>query len=361
MKTAPVADLNMDRLRRNISRMADRARKAGIALRPHFKTHCSSAIGKEFRLFGVKSITVSSTAMGWYFARSGWNDITVAFVAHPGEMSELADLASSTRLGVLTDSVEGMRALDTALPPGTRLWVDVDCGYGRTGIPWGDTLEIVELAKAARRLGRLEFAGLLTHAGDSYSALSREGVLEVGARTLHRMAEVKSMFDAQGLEGFAISTGDTPTCSVMDDFGCATEMRPGNFVFNDLQQVALGSCDCGSLAFRVLCPVAAVYPARSALVLHCGSVNLSADRIEDDGRAFFGAVARPDKWPEGPHMPGAPIRRLSQEHASVEDPEGLLRGVKPGDLVAVYPVHSCLAAWQFSDYRAEGVKVEKMR
>jgi D-serine deaminase-like pyridoxal phosphate-dependent protein len=359
MKTAPWLDLNIDRVRRNISRMADRARKAGVSFRPHFKTHCSSAVGKEFKLYGVRDITVSSPVMGWYFARSGWTDITVAFLAHPSELPELSELAGSCRVGVLADTPEMMKAIDAVLPTGTRLWADVDCGAGRTGVKWDETLAIVELAKAATRLTRLEFAGVLTTAGHSYSAKSRDEVLEISAESLRRMTEVRSIFDAQGLDSPKVSIGDTPTCSIADSFPGANEIRPGNFVFYDLMQMALGSCDAGSLAVRVSCPVAAKYPDR--LVLHCGAVHLSKEGMDWQGKTVFGAAAKADKWPEGPHLPGAPIISLSQEHAIVEDPEGVLKDVKPGDFVAVYPVHACLTCWQYPEYRSGALRLEKMR
>jgi len=358
MKTTPWLDLNMDRVRRNIQRMADRARKAGVSFRPHFKTHCSSAVGKEFKLYGVRDIAVSSPAMGWYFARSGWTDITVAFVAHPSEIPELSELAGSCRLGVLVDSPEALKGVDSALPTGSRLWVEVDCGHGRTGVKWDDTLAIVELAKAVAGRRRLEFAGLLTHAGQSYSARGSEEVLRVSEESLRRMTEVASIFDAQGLESPRISVGDTPTCSVADRFPGAGEIRPGNFVFYDLMQMAIGSCDGGLLAVRVVCPVASIYPGR--LVLHCGAVNLSKESLEWGGRTVYGAVAGLERWPEGPHLPGAPVTALSQEHAAVEDPEGILKGVKPGDFVAVFPVHACLTCWQFNEYRSGALRLEKM-
>jgi D-serine deaminase-like pyridoxal phosphate-dependent protein len=358
MKTAPWLDLNMDHVRRNISRMADRARKAGVAFRPHFKTHCSSAIGKEFKLYGVRDITVSSSAMGMYFARSGWTDVTVAFIAHPAELPELAELAGSCRLGVLADSPDAMRAIDAALPTGCRLWAEVDCGAGRTGVKWDDTLAIVGLAKAASKLTRMEFAGILTHAGQSYSAVGREAVLDVSGESLRRMAEVRSIFDANGLEAPKVSVGDTPTCSLADSFPGANEIRPGNFVFYDLMQMAIGSCDGGSLAVRVICPVAATSPGR--LVLHCGAIHLSKECMDWQGKTIFGAVSRPDKWPEGPYLPGSPIISLSQEHAVVDDSEGLLKDLKPGESVAIHPVHACLTCWQFTEYRSGALRLEKM-
>ena len=53
--------------RRNITFMADKAKKLNLIFRPHFKTHQSATIARWFREVGVKQIAVSSLAMAHYF------------------------------------------------------------------------------------------------------------------------------------------------------------------------------------------------------------------------------------------------------------------------------------------------------
>ncbi|RMG79679.1 MAG: alanine racemase, partial [Bacteroidetes bacterium] len=77
--TQPVPLLQSDICRANIRRMVGKARKNGVRLRPHFKTHQSAEIGEWFRAEGVSQIAVSSLVMAEYFAGAGWSDITVAF------------------------------------------------------------------------------------------------------------------------------------------------------------------------------------------------------------------------------------------------------------------------------------------
>ena len=77
--TRPTLLLDVVRARRNIARMADKARRNGVRFRPHFKTHQSAAIGAWFRAEGVACITVSSVTMARYFADQGWQDITIVF------------------------------------------------------------------------------------------------------------------------------------------------------------------------------------------------------------------------------------------------------------------------------------------
>ncbi len=84
--------------RRNIARMAEKARIAGVRFRPHFKTHQSAAIGEWFREAGVTAITVSSVSMARYFSGAGWSDITIAFPVNLREMEEINRLAGEIHL-----------------------------------------------------------------------------------------------------------------------------------------------------------------------------------------------------------------------------------------------------------------------
>jgi len=89
----PTLLLDESTARKNICRMAGHARDAGVAFRPHFKTHQSVEIGEWFRSVVVSAITVSSVDMALYFARCGWADITIAFPANLRQQRDLAALA----------------------------------------------------------------------------------------------------------------------------------------------------------------------------------------------------------------------------------------------------------------------------
>ena len=57
--------------------MIDVFNKNNLFLRPHFKTHQSTEIGKWFKQKGLLNY-VSSISMAEYFSNE-WNDITIAF------------------------------------------------------------------------------------------------------------------------------------------------------------------------------------------------------------------------------------------------------------------------------------------
>ena len=169
----PTPVVHEGRARENIAKMAAKARRLGLEFRPHFKTHQSAAIGEWFREEAVRQITVSSLGMAAYFAAAGWDDITVAFPFNPRESSLAGELAGAIDLGLLVDSSEALAAV-AALAAPVRVWIKVDTGYGRAGIPWDRAESVAQLAKKIGEAG-LEFAGILTHNGSSYFAESVEG------------------------------------------------------------------------------------------------------------------------------------------------------------------------------------------
>lgn len=353
----PAVLLSGRRARRNIARMAGKARSLGLAFRPHFKTHQSAAVGRWFGDEGTRAIAVSSLAMAEYFADYGWRDLTLAIPLNLRALPRAGRMARNVRLGVTVDSERALAAV-AGMPEGDRpdVWIELDCGDGRTGARWDDAGLLDRLVRSAREQG-LRLRGLLSHAGQTYSASGPDEVLKVHAEALGR---VRRGMQAAGVgDRLEISWGDTPSCALAEDFGPATELRPGNFVFFDLMQMMLGSCSAHDIAVSVLCPVISTDPQEERAVLYGGAVHLSKEYLTLDGGRVYGALARPES--ESPFEPdlSLPLVRLSQEHGLVRGPR--TRMLRPGDLVSVVPVHSCLACNLYSGYLLEeGGRVERM-
>ena len=120
--TRPTFLVDETRARANIHRMANKAKRSGVAFRPHFKTHQSTRIGGWFRDEGVDRITVSSVSMAEHFAEAGWTDITIAFLLNPLELPRLKQLAGYLKerggsLGVTIDSMTAGPSSLRASPP----------------------------------------------------------------------------------------------------------------------------------------------------------------------------------------------------------------------------------------------------
>jgi D-serine deaminase-like pyridoxal phosphate-dependent protein len=350
-------------VRRNISRISRKALANGVRLRPHCKTHQSAEIADWFRQHGIDSLTVSSVQMAEYFASSGWQDITIAFPVNPREARRIDSLASRLRLGILFDSEEAVSALATSLSQSVRAWIKVDVGYGRVGMPWQETDRIVDLASRLEDTQQLEFAGILTHSGHSYGPGGAPRILTVHSESIDRMQRVQQALERRGIQNSSISIGDTPSCSVADDFRGADEIRPGNLVFYDVAQRFIGSCTDEDIAVAVACPVVGKYSDRLQIVVHGGAVHFSKDSLPDKtGRTIFGYLADSDEASLGRINYGAPVVSISHEHGVIEVDEATFRQVRIGDVLLIFPMHSCLACNFYASYRTlDGKTIPKLQ
>lgn len=359
----PTLLLDKSRVERNIERMVARAAAAGVELRPHFKTHQSQAVAEWCKAAGIRKATVSSLRMAAYFAAAGWDDITVAFPVNVREVDAVNELASRIRLQILVEHRDAIAAFAERLQHPVRVMIKVDTGYHRAGILYKNLSEIRRLAAAIDAAPQLRFAGVLHHAGHSYQARNRAQIMEVHRESLANMAEV-----AEALRGaypdLEVSVGDTPTCSVADSFGVATELRPGNFVYYDLMMVQIGACDHDDIAVAMACPVVSKYPDRGEVMIYGGGVHFSKDALKmGNGHQIYGRVAADEGalgW--GSVVPGVELRRLSQEHGVLSAPREWIERIAVGDVVKVLPVHSCMTADVMKQYRTtEGETIDMMR
>ncbi len=322
--------------------MLKRTREHGVKLRPHFKTHQSALVGNWHKALGITSITVSSLNMALYFAKHGWKDITVAFPLNIREMHKVNQLASGIKLNVLIESIEQLEALESTLKFPVGLFMKIDAGSHRTGVAVENIPFMGTLINKIKSMDKASFKGFLTHAGHSYKATSKAEVLAVHQETTTKMANLKSHFSAI-VPDIIVSVGDTPTASLADSFEHVDEIRPGNFVYYDLMQKNIGSCQWGDIAVAVACPVVARHETRNEIVVYGGAVHFSKESLTDnDRRQYFGVVVPmgPEGW--GEPLPGCYMASLSQEHGIVKMNPAHFDKFHIGDLLYILPVHSCL-------------------
>jgi D-serine deaminase-like pyridoxal phosphate-dependent protein len=350
-----------ERAARNIHRMAEKAKAQGVRFRPHFKTHQSAAVGELFRREGVTSITVSSVDMAQYFANHGWEDITLAFPANLRQLEGIARLARSVRLGLLVESPESVQALAAGLKAPVDVWVKIDTGAGRTGIGWQESEQLLALTALLKTIPHLRFQGLLTHAGHTYNGASPQEICDLYAQSVARMNDLRAAVLEQGWSKVEVSVGDTPGCTLSEQLGRVDEIRPGNFVFYDADMFTLGVCKAEDIAVALVCPIVALHPERSEVIIYGGAIHLSKDTLARTTPASYGLVALPEADGWGEPLPGAYVRGLSQEHGMLHVRPQDLSKFKVGELVCILPAHSCLTAQAMHRYwTLDGEEVEMM-
>jgi len=347
----PTLLLDEQRCRANIRRMAERARRNNVVFRPHLKTHQSHTVAKWFRDEGVAACTVSSVRMASYFAEDGWKDITIAFPLNHLEVEEINRLASTIRLNLCIVSATSLEGLIAAgLKHKVSCYIEIDGGYHRTGVAANDEAAIDAILGVITSSPLLDFSGFLTHAGQSYACRTGPEILTVHAQSMQLMKKLASRYRSR-FPDLKLSVGDTPTCSIANDFNDIQEIRPGNFVFYDITQCAIGSCKEENIAVVMACPVVAVYPTRGEIVVHGGGVHFSKDFLkQSDGSIIYGRVVQlqADGW----LLPSTTmvVKSLSQEHGVIKATTEQCASVKPGDLMGVLPVHSCMTADVMGEY-----------
>lgn len=347
--------LDAAKAKANIRFMAEKAAKHGLRLRPHLKTPQSIDVARWYRDVGVTGVTVSSIAMAEYFASDGWSDITLAMPLNVRELPRILALAQRIRLNLVIDSEVVLDLIPDSRFP-ISVFIKIDAGYHRTGIPAEDLDRIDALVSKIRNSPGLVFAGFLTHAGHSYSCRSHSEIRALHAEQLRQLQPLNRF-------GGIVSLGDTPTCTVADDFSGIGEIRPGNFIYYDMKMVQISACEPDRISVCMVAPVISVHPDRNEVILHGGSVHFSKDSMTDeDGRVRFGQVVRLTETGWGDVVEGAYLRSLCQEHGFVTGPPDYIRSLKIGDLVGVLPVHSCLTADCMGEVRTlEGERLMMMK
>ncbi|MCU4157553.1 alanine racemase [Carboxylicivirga sp. A043] len=343
MLTQPTLLLNKAKCLANIERMATKAKKTNVLFRPHFKTHQSAEVGSWFREYEVECITVSSVKMAVYFAENGWKDITIAFPANIREWSTINDLASTINLNIVVESIDTIQSLERNLTNPVGTYIKTDTGYGRTGINAEDYESIQALLKELKTCKNLIFIGFLCHAGHTYNTNSKEEIINIMDSSRQQLLALKT-FMANDFPLIQISYGDTPSCSLSDNFEGFDEIRPGNFAFYDAMQAHIGSCNLNDIAVAMACPVVAKHPERGEIVIHGGAVHFSKDQIINDGTPQYG-TAHPlndRNWDTSKQL--GYISKLSQEHGIIKMPQEHFSNINIGDMLAILPVHSCLTA-----------------
>jgi D-serine deaminase-like pyridoxal phosphate-dependent protein len=352
----PAVVVDAERLERNLARMAASATAAGVALRPHAKTHKCAEIARMQLAHGAAGLTVATLAEAEAFAAAGCPSVFIAYPlwAKSGDRPErIKALRSVTDLRVGVDSVTAAEAL-AAAAPGTRVLIEVDSGQHRSGVL---PSEVAALASSCVSLG-LVVAGAFTHPGHAYgsAATVRDTVTPEGfsaalaAGVKAAVADERVALASAG-EALAEVTGGTPELSggssptavaelATREYGGGsastaesrpvaplTEVRPGTYVFGDRQQMQLSGFDVDDVALAVAARVVSASRPGEA-VLDAGSKALTSDRAG---------------WLTGHGLileaPEATIESLSEEHAVVR---GLTESrLSVGDLVRVVPNHVC--------------------
>ncbi len=345
------------RLSRNLEAMQQKADQNSVRLRPHTKTHKSVSLAREQLDLGARGITVAKVGEAEVYSEAGFDDIRIAYIlVGDDKFAHVAKLHEKSRISFCVDTLEGARAAsgyfaDRDLT--AEVLIEIDCGYGRCGVPW-DREDSILFVRAVSEMPGLSICGILTHAGDAYNGPSsaeqtqEEALRDASERERDRMISFAGKLAAAGIihadSGFEISIGSTPSMryfeNAWNDGFSITEIRPGNYVFNDCIQLGLKVADWSECALTVLTTVISKRRdpnGTERLFLDAGKKVFTSDIAP--GMEGYGAILYNSRTMEP--LPHAVISSLSEEHGWVRVPGGSTLSV--GDRIRVIPNHACVA------------------
>ena len=338
----PCVLIEQSRVERNVDRMQAAADARGLRLRPHAKTHKSVDLARMQIGRGAVGICCAKLGEAEVFAGAGIEDIRLPYPLNPVNAPRVLALLDRTHLSFIVDHPAVSRGWSEAMQAARKevdVLVKVDVGLHRCGID-PEAAGAVDFVAAVAQLPGLRFRGLLSHAGHAYGADSPSAAEQIAATEARTMTALAEGVRARGIAVEEISVGATPTVRFSVEQPGLTELRPGNYIYFDRTQVALGAASWEDCALSVLARVV-TRPAPDRIILDCGSKTLTTDQARGSGNpAGYGAVCRTldDTRPDEALL----VERLSEEHATVR----VLGStpLQPGDLVRVIPNHSCVVS-----------------
>jgi D-serine deaminase-like pyridoxal phosphate-dependent protein len=314
----------------NIRRMQEYCNTHALNLRPHTKTHKSLRMaGKQIEA-GAAGLTVAKAGEARVMSRA-CRDILVAYPAVGAHrVRDLAAVAHDAQVTIGIDSLQAAQKLQTAaLQGGVRfgILIDWEVGFFRTGM--AEATHALELAQAISRMPHLQFRGVMCFPGHLLPS-SPTGDWERYSESLQGLIEKLA---ASGIPVPIVSGGSTPTAMASHRNPFLNEIRPGTYIYNDLNEVRLGVATMDQCAARILATVVSV-PSPRKFIIDSGSKTLSSDRNCVDEQSGFGQVLE---------YPSAKISRLSEEHGEVVLPENSSAPMpRVGDRVWIVPNHICV-------------------
>ena len=328
----PAIHIDLDVVERNIKRALDGLTAAGVAHRPHIKVHKSLYFAKKQLAMGCKGVTCAKLGEAEVMADGGVNDILLAFpMIGRDKLERYGKLVSREGLTLRSiinsvEGAEGMSALGQRIGRPLPVLIEIDGGINRGGIRTDDSLEA--FAKQVKNLPGIAIEGIEYYAGDIYSRRTREEIRQRVQQERDDVLSVAERLRALGLTMNILSAGTSFSLLFPEELAGVTEVRSGNYIFNDGSLLSLGHIGPEDCALRVRSTVV-TRPDPNHAIVDAGSKTITTDRV--GGWEKFGYVVE---------APEVEIYKLNEEHGFLQSPREI--PFRVGDVISIIPNHSCV-------------------
>ncbi|MCA9248171.1 MAG: alanine racemase [Planctomycetales bacterium] len=340
-------------VRRNLQRLAEYADEFELAVRPHTKTHKSEILAKLQVEAGAYGLTVAKIGEAEVMSHVT-DDLLLAYPVVDAEQAKrLAKLAAHNTVRVAVDSrfaIETLAAAARSASTTMGVLIDIDVGLHRTGVQTvGQSLVLAELVD---RTAGLRLDGLFCYPGHVWVMPEAQGPLLGEVSDL--LYETLGHWAEHGIEAAIVSGGSTPTCFQSHLVPELNEIRPGTYIFNDVNTWRGGFCRLEDCAARVVATVVST-AVPGQVVIDAGTKTLAADAcvaLPQSGHGYL------------PSFPEARIVKLSEEHGQLDVRE-CRHAPQLGERVEIIPNHICPCMnlqdrfwWKEEDGRIEPLPVD---
>jgi D-serine deaminase-like pyridoxal phosphate-dependent protein len=231
----PALLIELDALERNIRRMQQRIGATKLRLRPHAKTHKSTAIANMQVAAGAVGVCCQKVSEAEIMVDGGIGDVLVSNeVIGTTKLERLAALARRAKIAVCVDDSENVRQLTAAAEKfgaNIDVLVELNVGANRCGI---DTAtEAVHLATAIARTKSLRFAGLQAYHGSAQHLRAHEERRRAIDGAAAKVSDALGLLRRSGLECGIVSGAGTGSFEFEIESGVYNELQVGSYVFMD--------------------------------------------------------------------------------------------------------------------------------
>ena len=248
----PALVIDLDTMRRNLTRMADFAKKHHVLWRPHAKLHKSVELAALQIKHGAVGICVQKTSEAEIMVAGGIDNVYISNeVIAPAKLARVAALTQAVaprggQIAIAVDSVQGIERLALAMTqarhaaaqgkparPATVIdvFVEIDVGQGRCGVAPG--APAVALALEIRKHPALRFAGLQAYHGGAQHFRSLPERREAIAVAVQAARTTRELIEAQGMQASLVTGAGTGTLVLEAASGVYGELQAGSFLFMD--------------------------------------------------------------------------------------------------------------------------------
>src|ERR1041384_4369993 len=213
----PCAVIDMDRVERNIARVQVACDNAGVANRPHIKTHKSPLLAQMQVAAGARGITCQKVGEAEVMAEAGIDDILISYnLLGEEKMARLGALQAKANMTVAADNSVVIADLPkAAAASGRPLSVVIECDTGRKRAGVETPAEAIVLAREVAASKGLQFAGFMLYPTET-------GWTEAQKFYDEALAGVRAL----GLDATMVSTGGSPNLKNVGKLKGPTAHRP---------------------------------------------------------------------------------------------------------------------------------------